>query len=151
MGAEECHGTRGAQGTSGDVLGQKAQSRTKNSNSETECCADVLGGDVVPFLVEKIGSEGSVGVCLVMSEMEDSTSKSQDGTKLIVATAAKANDFATDTVFLSGEGEGGKGRGPESSISASQGIDANGANEELDICEAKGCSIRAGGSVFAGT
>ena len=87
-----------------------------------------------------------------MSEMQDSTNKSQDGTKLVVITAAKANDLVTDTILLGGEGEGGKGGRPErSSISASQGIDVNGPNKELDIREAKGCSVRAGGRVFSGT
>lgn len=57
----------------------------------------------------------------------------ENGTEVRVARAGQANDLAADPVLLSGEGETGKGGGPEVGVRSSRESQALEANKELDI------------------
>ena len=101
-------------------------------------------------MIEVVGSQWGVRVGLEVSKVKNSTHQCQDGTELVVATAAKTDAFATDTVFLSGEGEGSEGGGPKGGFSAREGVAVHGANEELDIRESKRSGIGVADSVLTG-
>lgn len=62
--------------------------------------------------VVKVGCNDGLHVCSVVSEMEDAADHGADRAENIMAATAVADDFASDTVFLRGEGEGNTCGGP---------------------------------------
>lgn len=59
-----------------------------------------------------------------------------------VPAAAKLDDLIWNTVLLGGEGEGGGSSHADLIIRGGVKVDVGGSNEELDITQGEGCSIR---------
>jgi hypothetical protein len=62
-----------------------------------------------------------------------------------------SDNLATNTTFLSGEGEGGGGRSKKISGRGMEKVSPVEANEQLDVAQGEGGSIVAATSVFTGT
>jgi len=153
LGEEEGHGPTRAKRAGGDVVREEANARAEGRDGEAEGKGYIGGGDGVTGggtagSGSKVGGKGSGGRGVVLAKVEDTTNGGQDGTRKGGATAAQADDFTPDAVFLSGICVGGEGGGVEFRQGSKEEIDSVAADEELDVGESEGHGVGGTAGVF---
>ena len=152
-GAQEGHGTGGAQRARFDVGGLEAVGGAIQGDGFAEEGGDGAHSEVMPNAAREPGVERSVGWGAVGAQVHDAADGGQDGAEEVMATAAVADFFSGDSVLLEGEGEddvGGRGKAPGRSV---EEVEAGLANIKVDIGQPKRGGQRRirGQSVFSGT
>ena len=136
VGAKKGHGATRAEGTGVDILG--TETKGGRGGSDSDGGSDQRGSDPSTagggvYLVEGRNGRGAM-----RAKVGEAANDGSNGAGNGVAAAAMFKDFAADHIFLgrkfklscSGTFESGKRTG--------KGIETNGANEKLDIADAKG-------------
>ena len=83
--------------------------------------------------------------------MDDATAQGSDRAEERIATGTMADDFASNTILLFVEGEGGEGGAEDGSISSSGQIKLCLSEEELHILELKRCGLGRADGVLTGS
>lgn len=108
------------------MFGQKAQGGTEDGSCKTKFIGDVSRTEAVPFVRSFIveGRKWLVRWGAMSSQVYNTAGSGAHGAKGRISTEAMANDFAGNSILLSGEFQGNKSCGVELGISRSGSVEA---------------------------
>jgi hypothetical protein len=149
LGAKEGHCASRTEGAGTDIVMEETElGGIASSNSGAKSISNLGWADTMPTAGEVVGGNGSCWRGGVVAKVMNSALKGLDGAE-VVLSAAKANDFATNAIFLAGEFKSAKSGGKEQCIGARGKVDALGSNKKLNITKGEGRGVGRSTGVLA--